>query len=100
MLIFLLSGLGSSAFRRAQDLLVRFLPRGAGGAEGDRDGGLAQVNRAGCFLEIHLLEDVSHAPPSRNRAAAIRRVLQQVAKRCVDGTSDAIADFGRSVRLS
>ena len=72
MLIFLLSGLGSSALRRAQDFSDGFLPRGA---EGDRDGGLAQVNRAGCFLEIHLLEDVSHAPPSRNRAAAIRRVL-------------------------
>jgi len=51
-----------------------FLPRGAGG---DGDGGLAQVNRAGCLLEIHLLEDVSHAPPSRTRGAAIRRVLQQ-----------------------
>ena len=62
MLIFLLSGLGLSAFRRTQDLLAGFLPRGAGGAEGDGDGGLAQVNRAGCLLEIHLLEDVSHAP--------------------------------------
>ena len=74
-----------------------FLPRGA---EGDGDGGLAQVNRAGCLLEIHLLEEVSHAPQAGIGPPPSAGRCSKVAKRCVDDTSDAIADFGRSVRLS
>ena len=82
--------------RRTQDFMDGFLPRGAGG---NGDGGLAQVNRAGCLLEIHLLEDVSHAPRAGLGPPPSAGCCSKVAKRCVDDTSDAIADLRRSVRL-